>query len=601
MMEEVELVVIGAGFYGITSAATYHRLHPTAQILLLDSAPSIGGPWAPHRIFPGLKTNNLWGTYENPDFPMDEEKFGVKKGEHVPAAKVTQYLEALIEENGIEKFVRLSTKVDVVEQTADGWRLHCTNSSGPNDGSVSSINTAKLIIAVGLMNRPSMPKCPRSPDFIPSIIHSYDFGTHYSNTVKPSTRTLVVGAGKSAWDIAYACATQENSTATMLIRPSGDGPVWMSPPYVTPLGLWLEKLVFTRFFGFMSPCPWAETAGFEGWIRSFLHRTWLGRKIVGAFWGILGDDVVELNKLNQHPETKKLRPWRNAFEVGNALSILNYPTNFFDLVREGKINVIVDEVAEYGRGKEVILNSGNKLLVDTVVCATGGELGGSLKFHPPGLEIDLGLPSTNSPSPSDAALIQKAETELYASFPYLKQRDTSRLHHPDPSLRYAQTLSTQAPYRLYRFLVPPSDLPRRSIGFAGALMSLGNASCAYLQSLWLTAYLDGSLALPSTSPSQIKYETYRETQYCVLRNAMGYGNKFPDLVFDSLPYFDLLMRDMGLEGKRKGSLGPWGRNWGRECFRSYGPEDYRGVVGVWEERVKENIGGGGMEVGKKDV
>ncbi|KAF2789745.1 flavin-binding monooxygenase-like protein-like protein [Melanomma pulvis-pyrius CBS 109.77] len=588
-MEDVELVVVGAGFYGITAATTYHRLHPTSRILILDSASSIGGPWAPSRIFPGLKTNNLWGTYENPDFPMDEVRFGVKKGEHVPAAKVAEYLGAMVEKNGIKDCVRLNTRVEVVEQVDEGWVLHCSITT---DARSFKIGTAKLILSTGVTNQPSMPRYPTSPDFEPKVIHTNDFPAHYSAIVEPGTHTLIIGGGKSAWDIAYACATQPSSTATMLIRSSGNGPVWMSPPYVTPLGLWLEKLVFTRFFGFMSPCPWAETSGFEGLIRRFMHGTWLGRKICGAFWGILGDDVVQLNKLNEHPETKKLRPWRNAFEIGNALSILNYPTNFFDLVREGKIKVVVEEVDRFEEGKAVVLKDGTKLEVDAVVCATGWKHRSTLAFLPAGLEKSLGLPTTNVPDASNAALIKRAEVELYTNFPYLKQRDTSRLHHPNPALRYTQSRDeNQQPYRLHRFLVPPSDFQRRSIGFAGALMSLGNASCAYLQSLWLTAYLDGTLVLPISSPEKIEYETYRDSQYCALRNAMGYGNKFPDLVFDNLPYFDRLLGDLGLEGKRKGRvLGV--RNWGKECFGSYGPEDYRGLVGEWERREIE---------GKKDV
>ncbi|ORY12034.1 flavin-binding monooxygenase-like protein-like protein [Clohesyomyces aquaticus] len=583
-MEDVDMVVVGGGLYGITVAATYHRIHPTAKILLLESAPSIGGPWAPHRIFPGLKTNNLWGTYEHPDFPMREDKFGVRKGEHVPAGKVTEYLHALIDDNDISKFIRLKTRVEVVQRVETGWRIHCTTHTVGPYYNFSTISTAKLILATGLANRPSMPQWASSTDFKSLVVHSADFPGHYADIVKPKRHTLIVGGGKSSWDIAYACATMPSSTATMLIRPSGKGPVWMSPPHVTPLRLWLEKLVFTRFFGFMSPCPFANESGFEGLVRRLLHQTWIGRKIVGAFWGILGDDVVQLNKLNEHPETKKLKPWRGAFEVGNALSILNYPTNFFELVKNGRVKMVVDEVERLGEGKEVVLRSGEILEPDAIVCATGWEVGGSVKFLPSGIEKELGLPTRSPPDPEDLALARRVERRLYRQYPFLRERDSSRLHHPDPALRDTPTTDpNQRPYRLYRFLVPPTDIHRRSIGFAGALMSLGNASCAYLQSLWLTAYLDGTLSLPNMPLEQLKYETYRDTQYCVIRNAMGYGNKFPDLVFDSLPYFDLLLQDLGFEAKRKGKLLGM-TNWGAECFKSYGPEDYRGLVAEWQRR-----------------
>lgn len=515
---------------------------------------------------------------------MNSLRFGVRPGEHVPAEKVFEYLEAFVESNGLTECIQYNTKVQVIEQVEEGWKLHVKNTKTTSTEKVTEINTSKLIVAVGLTNQPCIPRYPTSPDFLPLAIHSTEFSAHFQDIAKENTHTLIVGGGKSAWDIAYACATQPNSTATMLIRPSGNGPVWMPPSHVTPLGLWLEKLVFTRFFGYMSPCPWAETAGLESWLRGFFQGTWLGRNIMHAFWGILGDDVIQLNKLNNHPETKKLIPWRRAFEAGNALSIMNYPTNWFDLVREGRIKIVIDEIEHLGDGKDVHLKSGEKLKIDALVYATGWETGGDVQFKPESLRTQLGLPTTQPPDSEDLALIKKAEHELHQRFPYLQTRDTSRLHHPIPSLRYEPVAApTQQPYRLYRFLVPAAYLRQRSIGFTGALMCLGNAPCAYLQGLWLTAYLDGTLELPQASDEQIKYEVYRDTQYCSLRNAGGYGTVSPDLVFDSLPYFNALMRDLGFEGKRKGGLWGW-KNWAAESFRSYGPEDYEGLVEEWKQR-----------------
>lgn len=283
-MEEADLVIIGAGLFGLTTASTYHRLHPTHRILILDSAPSIGGPWAPQRIFPGLQTNNLWGMYEHPDFPMDEDKFGVKRGEHIPAGKMFDYLTAFVEWADIKQFLRLRTAVEVIEkvQNAEDWILNCTSNSVRN-----VIKTSKLVIAVGTTNKPLLPDYYSTLEhFQPLVIHAKDFHTRFSDIAKAGTHTAIVGSGKSAWDVAYACCQHKDSTATILIRPSGNGPMWMTPTHVTPLGLWLEKLVFTRFFGFMSPCPWAGTTGIEGWMRLFLQKTWLGRKIVARLHGL---------------------------------------------------------------------------------------------------------------------------------------------------------------------------------------------------------------------------------------------------------------------------------------------------------------------------
>jgi len=333
--------------------------------------------------------------YEHPDFPMDEQKFGVRKGEHIPAPKMLEYLEAFAKESGIARFIRLDTKVEVVNKTGDGWTLHCVSTLTEK---AYTINTPKLIIAIGITNKSKMPTYPSSPAFKPPVLHSKEFPKYFSQIVKPATHTLVVGGGKSAWDAAYACATQPEATVTVLIRPSGKGPNWMTPSHVTPFTLWLEKLVFTRFFGYMSPCPWAQTTGLEGWLRSFFQSTWLGRKVVKAFWKILGDDAIALNKLNDHPETKKLIPWRGAFEVSNCLGIHTYPTNFYDLVRQGRVKVVIGEIRNLESGREVVLKSGDKLEVDAVVCATGWEVGKTIQFEPKGLEKQLGLTTVSRTS-----------------------------------------------------------------------------------------------------------------------------------------------------------------------------------------------------------
>ena len=72
------------------------------------------------------------------------------------------------------------------------------------------------------------------------------------------------------------------------------------------------------------------------------------------------------------------------------------------------------------------------------------------------------------------------------------------------------------------------------------------------------------------------YETALFNRFGRWRYPMGYGARFPDFVFDGIPYFDLLLSDLGLPSWRKG----WG--WLGELFvGSYGQADYRGLVSEW--------------------
>lgn len=87
-------------------------------------------------------------------------------------------------------------------------------------------------------------------------------------------------------------------------------------------------------------------------------------------------------------------PWRGAFEIGTSLGVHNYPTNFYDLVREGKVKIVFDEVQRFQAGREVVLESG-RMEVDAVVCATGWEVGNGMRWEPEGLEREVGVPTVS--------------------------------------------------------------------------------------------------------------------------------------------------------------------------------------------------------------
>ena len=62
---------------------------------------------------------------------------------------------------------------------------------------------------------------------------------------------------------------------------------------------------------------------------------------------------------------------------------------------------------------------------------------------------------------------------------------------------------------------------------------------------------------------------------------MDTGRGTPDVVFEGIAYFDLLLQDLGLNSWRKG----WG--WVGEVFGgSYDQADYRGLVEEWRESIR---------------
>ncbi|KAL2439221.1 FAD-dependent monooxygenase DEP4 [Exophiala dermatitidis] len=559
-MDSFDLVVIGTGWYGLAAAKTYIELHPSENVAVLEANSFVGGVWAEDRLYPGLKSNNMLGTYEYPDFPMDSATYGVKSGEHIPGTVLHRYLTDYAKKFGVYDRTHFNTKVDSVMATEDGgWMLKTSSPELP------TVQTKKLIVATGLTSQPYIPQLTGMQEFQGSLFHVRDFAKH-ADALKRAKHAVVVGGAKSAWDVAYAFA-EAGVPVDMIIRKSGHGPVWMAPPYVTPLKKWLEKLVHTRFITWMSPCIWGDEDGYSG-IRHFLHGTFIGRAIVSTFWKILASDVISLNKYDSHPELRKLKPWDPAFYIGSSLSIHNYPTSFFDLVREGKVRVHVDEIDQLDE-KSVKLASGDCIEADTIVLATGWRKEPSLEFLG-GVEAEVGLHH----SPSDLEEQTKtADAEILKRFPSLKTQPPRK-----DQLEHALAERMRQPLRMYRFMVPPAFVAsgrHRNLAFAGMLSSITTSILATVQALWISAFFDGKLDRLPNNEEDIKWQTVLHTQFGKWRYPIGYGPSFPDFVFDAVPYVDMLLHDLGVQSHRKKGMA--------DVFDPYGPEDYAGLVDEWRK------------------
>lgn len=528
----------------------------------------------------------MLGTYEFSDFPMDEASYGVKKGQHIPGEIVQKYLVAFAEHFKFLDRVRLSHRVESAEHKADGsWTLTVSHNKEP-----LIIETKRLIVATGITSQAYLPTFKSQEDFGAPLFHCRDMLEHESEVFKAGERATVFGGTKSAWDAAYACATS-GMKVDWIIRESGHGPCWMAPPYVTPLKKWLEKLVTTRFLTWFSPCIWGQADGYSR-VRSFLHGTWLGRKIVDVFWAVLADDVVQLNGYDKHPETKKLKPWISPFWIASGLSILNYPTDIFDLVKDGTIKVHVADI-DHLSDHTVHLSTGDELPTTALICSTGWRCTPNLKFLPEGIDHELGFPW--SPDPLDKKMVEAADQEILRRFPRLANQPV--LNPKFSPLDSTAEAAAPHPFRLFRFMIPLSTLEDRSLAFMGIPMTIDTTLVAQAQALWISAYFNDQLTPTSTEPClpavraalnlkteddaelDLAWETTLHSEFGKFRYPGGFGRRNPDFVFDAIPYIDLMLCDLGLPSQRKtGALA--------RCFQPYGTEDYKGIVEEWMTQLK---------------
>ncbi|KAI0120956.1 hypothetical protein BJ170DRAFT_153875 [Xylariales sp. AK1849] len=586
-MEELDLVVIGAGCYGLAAAKIFHEINPEKSLTIIEAAPTLGGVWAKHKLYPGLKTNNMLGTYEYPDFPMDTETFGVKPGEHIPGQVCHDYLRKYAEKFDILGRIRYETKVVSAEhQAAGGWALTLCKGSATSDAvEGTQVMAIQMIVATGLTSEPFLPHIAGQESFGAPMFHSRDF-SHHTDTLDSAKTATVFGGTKSGWDAVYAYASK-GTKVDWVIRQSGHGPAWMAPPYVTPLKRWLEKLVNTRLLTWFSPCIWGYADGYTR-TRWFWHETAIGRTITDTFWSILANDVITLNKYDSHPELAKLKPWSPAMFTASSFSILNYDSDFFELIRNGTVKVHIADITHLSP-HVVHLSNGTELDSDVLHCATGWKHLPPMKFLPEGIEKEIGIPYALSPGdPTD--LIEKADKEILAKFPRLRDQPVKNKHYI-PLLESGGLSTTDkinpstelTPYTLYRFMVPPSPslLKHRDIAFAGAIMTFSTTTMAHLQGLWINAYIRNEVSFPDWTSAEImeklRYEIVLFSRFGKWRYPAGRGSQLPDFVFDAVPYLDLLAADLGLRvHRKKGAFA--------EVLEPYGPEDYRNVVAEWMEK-----------------
>lgn len=545
------------GWFGLGAARAYIQSHPDHKIAVIESNDSVGGTWSENRLYPGLKSNNMLGSYEFPDFPMTAEVYGVKELEHIPGPVLNRYLTNFAKHYGIYERLQFNSTVGLVESMESGWILTVTSPSGER-----RIQTGKLILATGLTSTPNVPTYKGAEDFGKPFFHAKDF-CRRADELKGAKNVMVVGGAKSAYDVAYAMV-ESGATVDLIIRPDSNGPVWIAPRKVTPLEQRIDTILNVRALSWFSPCPWGHEDGF-GIVRKFLEKTSFGRMLIRGFWSIMGNDVLQRNQYDNHTELQKLKPWHSVFWIGSGLSILNYNTSFFDMIRDEKVRIHIENIGHLAPGK-VVLENGDELAADAMILSTGWKKESTIKFA--GLdETGLGLPIDEK---MQANLSFEYDRKVLEDFPILEKQPTLR----------SKPKKASGPLRYYRFMVPSSMLAKRNFAFAGMISSVSTAICASTQCLWITAYFDGRLEREAETQDAVTREIMMHTQWGKWRFPCGYGASLPDFVFEGIPYVDMLLKDVGIRNKRKSS-------YFKEILSPYCPEDYNGVLD--EYRIKNAI------------
>ncbi|KAI1348951.1 hypothetical protein F5Y01DRAFT_327900 [Xylaria sp. FL0043] len=555
-MSQVEVAIIGAGWYGLVAARTYLRLRPSTKLIVIDSDSTVGGVWSKDRLYPNLVAQVRHGLFNYSDTPMPRNG-GNPKDPKVTGDMIHDYLQKYAEDHDLLSHIRFNTFVTDAKKFQGGWQLSLK-------GTDEIIETEKLLVATGVTSIPNLPNLDFSASTLP-IIHSRDLGTHYQEIGGEEIKeVVVVGAAKSAYDAVYLLLKM-GKKVTWAIRREGGGPLAILPYKVLNF---INAIAFasTRLMSHLSP----SILNTKGSLYKLFHQTRPGRWCVNRFWDFLdlnsaihagygkGDHVAELK-----PEIER----QSVFWSHSGLGLVTL-TDFWPTLHNPNLTVRRDEIEKI-KGNTIKFKSAEQIDTDYLIMCTGW--GDHFGMFDPHHKAMIGLPAYGehieaSPESQDIdwkAYYETADKTVDEKLPFLAN---------PPKIKYTKGLdpSLQKRWNLYRRVVPVSMAAKgdRSLAILGQIHTIQTPLLSEVQSLWAILYLLGEIELPDvdTMAKEVSlWNTWTRKRY------LGQGQKHTYSLYDFIPYIDSVFEDLKLDSHRKS-------NFLSELFSPYEPQDFNGFV-----------------------
>ncbi|KAL9127725.1 MAG: hypothetical protein Q9217_003455 [Psora testacea] len=557
-IQQVDVAIIGAGWYGLVAARTYLRLRPAANILVIDSDSTVGGVWSKDRLYPNLVAQVRLGLFNYSDTPMPPNH-GNSNDPRVTGEMIHNYMQRYAEDHDLLRRIRFNTFVESTKQGPQGWSLTFRDSS-------DVVVADKLLVATGVTSIVNMPKFEEEDDASIPIIHSRDLGASFKALEDPAVENVVVvGAAKSAYDAVYLLLSI-GKKVTWIIRSGGAGPLAILPFKVVNMFNSIA-VASTRLMTHLSP----SILNTQGPLYWFFQRSPLGRWCIGRFWDFL--DYLPLNAAT------------SVFWANSGLGVVTLP-DFWSTLHGPNLTILRDEIRTI-KEETVHLKSGSTLQADYAIMCTGW--GDHFGMFDANHKAKIGLPAygeaTASLSPNSEKPIQ-SEWERYDAAAEKTVCEKLPFLATSPNTKQPTQLNRncQRKWRLYRRAIPVTFAENgdRSIAILGQIHTIQTPLVSEVQSLWAVLYLLGEIESPDTDTMATEVSLWNAW---TRRRYLNQGQKFPYSLYDFLPYVDSIFKDLGLESRRKS-------NAVAELFSPYHPHDFNGFVDEYlakrDVRKKEN-------------
>ncbi|MEZ4664717.1 MAG: NAD(P)/FAD-dependent oxidoreductase [Caldilineaceae bacterium] len=350
-IEQRDVIIIGAGISGLGAACHLQRERPEKDYVILEARDAIGGTWDLFR-YPGIRSDSDLYTYGYDFKPWYGKPIAT-------ADEILRYLHEVVDENALAPHIRFGHRV-----LRAGWSTPdalWTVEAETGDGQVRRFVGRFLFMCQGYYNYEGgyRPTFAGEENFKGPIFHSQKWPEELDYTDK---RVVVIGSGATAATIVPAVAPRV-AHVTQLQR---------SPSYYLPVdNRGIDDDLIKELRTLDLPDAWLyevkrRKSLKEGRIfteRALTEPGVVREELLGMAAALLPDDY----DMNTHFNPRYL-PWKERL-------CLLPNGDFFQAISSGKASVVTDEIDCFVE-EGILLQSGQVLEADIVVCATGIELCG---------------------------------------------------------------------------------------------------------------------------------------------------------------------------------------------------------------------------------
>ncbi|MEX7473774.1 flavin-containing monooxygenase [Mycobacterium adipatum] len=343
MTEHLDVVIVGAGISGISTAWHLQDRCPTKSYAILERRENIGGTWDLFK-YPGIRSDSDMFTLGFRFKPWTSSR-AIADGQ-----SIWNYINEAAVENGIDKHIRTGHRVTSVDWSdADNrWTINIETA-----GEQRQLTASFLSVCSGYYNYDEgySPEFPGAEDFKGQIIHPQHWpeGLDYAGK-----KIVVIGSGATAITLIPSLVNEGAGHVTMLQRsPTYIGALPLDDPIAAQANKYLPKNVAHMVN------RWKAIAMATGQYQ-------VARRFPKVFKKALRDMATR-----RLPEgfdyDKHFSPRYNPWDERVCLAPNG---DFFKTIKAGKADVVTDTIETFTE-TGIKLTSGAELQADIIITATG--------------------------------------------------------------------------------------------------------------------------------------------------------------------------------------------------------------------------------------